>query len=290
LTHLSPESNRRLGKGSLVSLDLRSLPDEVNLVRSDVLGLLEDLPKSEEEDSQDLHGVVLEEDLDVKFGSEGVVSVGEDDNKLDNQGDVGTVGLKVAVVGTLGLSVDALSNTSAVVVDKGDVHDHKSDKTATSDNADQPSKDLGRAIGNLEEGEEREKHGNTEAIYRDTRLIAVSQESRGTAFERKRVESTGSAVGVCVTGGEDGRENQEVDEMRETSNAKVGHGNDIGRGSSIASSTSTKIDVIEGRVIVGTADANRKSTNNEKDAESIVDSLKGILDGKGRALGLGRDH
>jgi hypothetical protein len=177
-----------------------------------------------------------------------------------------------------------------VVVDKGDVHDHKSDKTATSDNADQPSKDLGRAIGNLEEGEEREKHGNTEAIYRDTRLIAVSQESRGTAFERKRVESTGSAVGVCVTGGEDGRENQEVDEMRETSNAKVGHGNDIGRGSSIASSTSTKIDVIEGRVIVGTADANRKSTNNEKDAESIVDSLKGILDGKGRALGLGRDH
>ena len=96
----------------------------------DVLGPLEDLPANEEENSEDLHGVVLEENLNVELGPESVVAVSEDKDELSDQGDVGTVGLEVAVVGTLGLAVDTLSDTSTVVVNEGDVHDHESDELA----------------------------------------------------------------------------------------------------------------------------------------------------------------
>lgn len=257
---------------------------------SDVLGLLEDLPTTEEKDSQDLHGVVLEEDLDVELGSEGVVSVGKNDDELDDKSDVGTVGLEVTVVGTLGLSVNTLGDARTVIVDECDVHDHKGDETATSDNADQPSKDLGRTVGDLKEGEEGEDHGNTEAVDGNTGLVAVSQESRGATFDGKRVEGASSTVGVGVTGREDGCEDQEVDEVRETLDAKVGHGNDIGRRSSVAGTTLAKVDVVESRVVVGTADANGQSTNDEEDAESVVDGLEGALDGKCRALGLSGNH
>jgi hypothetical protein len=290
LSHLSPEANRGLGEGSLVSLDLRSLPDKINLVGLEPLGLLEDLPATEEENSKDLHGVVLEENLDVELGSESVVSVSEDKDKLDDQGDVGTVGLEVAVVGTLGLAVDTLSDTGTVVVDEGDVHDHESDETATSDNADQPAEDLGRAVGDLQEGEEWEEHGDAEAVDRNTALVAVSQELRGAAFKGKRVEGTGSTVGVCVAGGEDRCKDQEVDDVRKTLDAKVGHGNDIGRRSSVSSASGAEVDVNELRVVVSTADADSEGTDDEEDAESVVDGLEGALDGECRALSLSRDH
>ena len=290
LSHLSPEANRGLGEGSLVSLNLGSLPDKINLVGLEPLGLLEDLPASEEENSEDLHGVVLEENLDVELGSESVVSVSEDKDELGDQGDVGTVGLEVAVVGTLSLAIDTLGDTGTVVVDEGDVHDHEGDETATSDNADQPAEDLGRAVGNLEEGEEGEEHGNTEAVDRNTALVAVSQELRGAAFKGKRVESTGSTVGVCVTGRENRCENQEVDEVRKTLDAKVGHGNDIGGRSSVSSATSAEVDVDELGVVVSTADADSEGADNEEDAESVVDGLEGALDGECRALSLSRDH
>jgi hypothetical protein len=78
--------------------------------------------------------------------------------------------------------------------------------------------------------------------------------------------------------------------VRETLDAKVGHGNNIGRRSSVASTTSTEVDVIESRVVVSTTDANSQSTDDEEDAESVVDGLEGALDGKGRALGLSGDH
>lgn len=211
-----PETNGRLSEGSLVRLNHGSLPNQVNLVRSDVLGLLKDLPANKEEDSEDLHGVVLEEDLNVELGSESVVSVDENNDELDNEGDVGTVGLEVAVVGSLSLAVDALGDTGAVVVDECDGHDHEGDKTATSDDADQPAENLGGTVGNLEEGQEGEQHGDTEGVDGNTGLVAVSEESRGASLNGQRVESSGSTVGVCVTGGEDGGEDQEVDEMRET--------------------------------------------------------------------------
>lgn len=281
-----PEANRRLSEGSLVRLNHRSLPNQVNLVRLDVLGPLKDLPANEEEDSEDLHGVVLEEDLNVELGSESVVSVDENNDELDNEGDIGTIRLEVAVVRSLSLAVDALGDTGAVIIDECDGHNHESDETATSDDADQPAENLGGTVGNLEEGEEGEEHGDTEAVDGNTGLVAVSEESRGASLNGQRVESSGSAVGVCVTGGEDGGEDQEVDEMRETIDAKVSHGDDIWGRSSVASSACTEVDVDELRVVVGTDDANSESTNDEEDAEPIVHCLEGTLDGKGRALSL----
>ena len=78
--------------------------------------------------------------------------------------------------------------------------------------------------------------------------------------------------------------------MRKTLDAKVGHGNDIGRRSSISSATSAEVDVNELGVVVSTADADSEGTDDEEDAESVVDGLESALDGECRALSLSRDH
>lgn len=206
LDHLGPEANRWLSEGVLVSLNLGSLPDQVNLAGLDITRALKELPSRIKKNSKNLHRVVLEKDLDVKLGSEGVVSVCEENDKLDGQGDVGSVRLEISIVGSLRLSVDALGNTGLVVVDVGDGHDDEGDQTTTGDDAHEPAQNLGRVAANLEEREEWEAHDDEEAVDRDTGLVAVSEESRGTAFKSQRVERSSGTVGVGVSGGEDGGE------------------------------------------------------------------------------------
>lgn len=290
LDHLSPETDRWLSKAVLVSLNLGSLPDQVNLVGLDITRALKDLPSRIKKNSKDLHGVVLEKHLDVKLGSEGVVSVCEEDDKLDDYSDVGSVRLEVSVVRSLRLSVDALGNTSLVVVDVGDGHDNEGDQTTTGDDADEPAQNLGRVAADLEEREEGEAHDDDEAVYGNTGLVAVSEESRGTAFKSQRVEGSSGTVGVGVSGGEDRGEDQEVDQVRQALDAKVGHGNNIGRRSRVTRATGSEVDLDEGRVVVGANDTDGQGTNDEEDAESVVHGLEGRLDVVGRALGLGRDH
>lgn len=290
LDHLSPETNRWLSESILISLNLRSLPDQVDLVGLDVTRALKDLPSGIEKNSKDLHRVVLEKDLDVKLGSEGVVSVCEEDDKLDDQGDVGSVRLEVSVVRSLRLSVDALGDTSLVVVDVGDGHDDESDETTTGDDAHEPAQNLGRAASDLKEREEGEAHDDEEAVDRDTRLVAVSEESRGTAFKSQRVKGSSGTVGIGVSGGEDGGENQEVDQVRQALDTKVGHGDDIGRRSRVTRATASKVDFDESRIVVGAHDADGQGTDNEEDAESVVDGLESRLDVVGGTLGLSRDH
>ena len=78
--------------------------------------------------------------------------------------------------------------------------------------------------------------------------------------------------------------------MRETLNAEVGHGDDIGRSSRTARASVAEVDVNQLWVVVGTDNSDSQGTENEEDAESVVNGLEGVLDGESRALSLGGDH
>lgn len=58
LTHLSPETNRRVSEAGFICIDQRPLPEQISLVRLDKLGLLDKLPDEVEGRDHDLHSVV----------------------------------------------------------------------------------------------------------------------------------------------------------------------------------------------------------------------------------------
>lgn len=289
VTHLSPETGRRSGDGVLVGIDQRALPDQVNLMGLQPLSLLDELPSEEKNGNHNLHGIVLEEELDIK-GVERGVSVEDDNEGLQGEGDVGTVGLETAVVWHGG-SVDALSLASIVEADEGDGHDQVVDQTTGSHEADQPGENLAGTGADLEEGEEGERHDDAEAVDRNTALGAATQEAGSTALESQRVERSGSTVSVGVTGREDRGEQQGVDDVRKDADAQVLHGNDIGRGlCSAAAGTISKVNFSQSRVVGANNDADGQRSDNEEEAESVVDRLESSLDVDAGSLSLGGNH
>ena len=61
MTHLSPESHRRMNESLLVRINDRSIPNQVRLLRLDPLSLVNELPDQEQWRNEQLHGVVGEE-------------------------------------------------------------------------------------------------------------------------------------------------------------------------------------------------------------------------------------
>lgn len=289
LEHLDPEANGGSGDGVLVRINEGSLIDKVDLVGLDHARSLDNLPANEEEDSDNLHRVVGEEALDG-WGSEGSVAVEENDEGLDEKGNVSAPGLESSIVGHLG-TVDALSLAGAVVADESDGHDEVVDDTTGSDDVDQPGEDLARAAAALEESKEGEEHDNAEAVDGHTLVGALAKEAWGTALKGERVERSSGGIGVGVTGREDGSEQEEVDDVRQNTDAEVLHSDDIRRGtSSTGLSTVTKVDLLEGGVVGRKDNANGQRSDNEEDTESVVNSLEGGLDIDARSLSFGRDE
>ena len=127
LAHLLPEANRRTDERLLVRIDHRPLPDEVDLVRLDKLGLLQELPENEERRNEELHGVVGEE-AGHGPGEIGGVAVVAGGDEHPAGAEVGAVGLEVAFVGEQ-VAVEALGLAGAVEADVGNGHDGVVDET-----------------------------------------------------------------------------------------------------------------------------------------------------------------
>ncbi|KAG9701357.1 putative amino acid permease, partial [Aureobasidium melanogenum] len=148
-----------------------------------------------------------------------------------------------------------------------------------------------RSVRNLEEGQAGEQHDEGEAVDRNTVLGSLAEEGRSATFNGHTVERAGSAVGIGVTSREDGSEKQCVDQVGESSDSHLLHGDDIGRGSS---GTSTALDssdnVDKHGVLRGANDAGSEGTTDEEDTETPVDGLECGLDVSAGALGLSRNH
>ena len=194
---------------------------------------LEKFPEDEQDRSNADHGVVCEERLEGEFAHEGAVTVHEYNANLEAKREPGTVGLEVTAV-RKGLAVETLNLASLVECEVGAAHDDVVDDTSGGDDVDEPGQDLGGVGRQLEEGQERENHDYHEAVDGNTVLGALPQELGGAALDCERVQTASRTVCVCVTGREDTRDQEGVDEMGKSTNVEVLHGNDVGRRSSTA--------------------------------------------------------
>ncbi|GMF79821.1 unnamed protein product [Aspergillus oryzae] len=78
--------------------------------------------------------------------------------------------------------------------------------------------------------------------------------------------------------------------MRKHTDAEVFHGNHVRRSCCGAAVPVAKVDIDEGRVVVGDHNPDSERTDNKEDTESIINRLKGRLDVNARALSLGGHH
>lgn len=286
--HLGPEAHGGFRELGLVAVNGRALPDEISLMGLNEAGALNKLPANEENGSEDLHGVGLEEADDVEWLNIRVAIEDEDEN-LDDDGNVGAIRLESSVVGQRS-AVEALGLAGSMVEDECDGHGDEVDDTTTSDESSEPGDDLGRVAADGAQREEGEEHDNHEAVDGDTTAVALAEEARSTTIEGKTVERAGGAVGVGVTSREDGSHHQSVDNVGEHGDLESVHGHDIGRGGSAGALAAVEVDPDESIVVVRKYDADAERTTEEEEAEAPVDRLEGSLDVDTGALGLGSDH
>ena len=117
------------------------------------------------------------------------------------------------------------------------------------------------------------------------------QECRCATFEGQTVQGARCAVGVCVACGEDGGDEEGVDDVGEDGDAHVRHRDDIGRGScGAAARGDAGDDSDELWVVVGNDDAGTKGSDDEEDAKTPVDCFEGGFDVDAWAFGFGSDH
>ena len=78
-----------------------------------------------------------------------------------------------------------------------------------------PSEHLRCIVADLQEGQKGEDHGDDEAEERHAVAGAKAQRLGCAAFKCKTVQGSRGAVGVSVAGGEDGGDEQSVDDVWE---------------------------------------------------------------------------
>ena len=189
------------------------------------------------------------------------------------------------------LSVNALSLKSTPEEDVCYCHGDIIDDTTCSDQVDQPCENFVRATGNLEERQAGEQHDEEETEDRDTVLSGLAEDTGSAAFDGQTVERASSAVGIGVTSGEDGSNEQSIDQVRKSDNSQVPHGNDIGRCSSgTTTRTSSGNDGDQFGIGVRHNNASCEGATDEEDTETPVDGFECGLDVCARALGFSSDH
>ena len=126
LTHLTPETNRRIQECGLISVHNRLLPNKINLMGLKQLGLVDDFPDWIEPWNEELHGVIGEEARYIPGHVAGVAIVATNKEHPHN-GKVGAVWLEIAVV-RKSSSINTLSFASTVVENVRQGHDEEIDE------------------------------------------------------------------------------------------------------------------------------------------------------------------
>lgn len=221
-----PEAERGIDAG-LVGVNDWLIPDEIGFLGLDELGSLDQLPAAEEQDANEDHRVVGEERADgPPAWDKDRVSLNEHDDGHEDHADDVDIWLEPAyVIFRLALfshfartrewvmehehtsirqgpSINALGLQSAVEEDVGGAHDNIVEELGGGDQIDKPADRLGGTVTNLEEAQEGEHHGDSEAPVRDTVFGGCAEELGGVAFKCKTVQGSGRHEAVCVAGRE----------------------------------------------------------------------------------------
>ena len=97
LAKLPPEPNGGIKEAGFVGIDQRSLPNEINLMGLQPLGLLEQLPDQEKRGNDDLHGIVRPESGDIPWLI-GRVAIEDSDQNHPDKGSVSAERLETSKV------------------------------------------------------------------------------------------------------------------------------------------------------------------------------------------------
>lgn len=81
-------------------------------------------------------------------------------------------------------------------------------RTSGSDETGEPGNDNGRVIRDLQERQDWEDHHHGEAVDRNTFAGGAGENSRGSALQCQTIQCTDSTVGIGVSSGEDGRQQE----------------------------------------------------------------------------------
>lgn len=81
-------------------------------------------------------------------------------------------------------------------------------RTTSSNQVGEPCDDDGGTVWDLQEGEKREDHHDSETVDWYTLASSVGKDARGTTFQCQTVECTDGTVEVSVAGRENGSEQE----------------------------------------------------------------------------------
>lgn len=152
-------------------------------------------------------------------------------------------------------------------------------ESSDSGDVDKPVKDSLGTLGHNQEGQQTQEGSDNNTDIRNTGLGSAHEEAGSNTTETQSVEQTRANVDVRVTGRDNGRENDGVEDMGEHFGARVDHGNDKGRGCNIGSFGSQR------RVVEGdeqTHEEERDDVENGNTEKHTVDGARNCFTGVSR--------
>lgn len=200
-------------------VDLLLSADEIGSLGAGKLGLLEDLPEDEQDGGVGVAEVAGDETLCAP-GLKLVEADEDESNGAQEEAEVGGPGVPGGNV-VESRVVEALSLAGAVPADEDEDHHGVGGDETGGGEVDEPEEDGNGGFAGNEEGDAADDADSHDAVDGDTSLGALHEDSRSLAIAGKTVEGSGRGVEVGVTARKTGGEDQEVDEIGETSDAKV---------------------------------------------------------------------
>lgn len=201
---------------TLVILNLRQIGDEIDLVRGQPLGPLQELPAGEQDREEADHGVRREEGGEAPLaGEKDGVAAGQGYEQAARQRVPRHPRLTPSLVGSESRARPWASHAAWT-----EGHDGEIDQLRRRHEADERVQHRRAPVPDLQEAQQAEEQDDENAVIGHPAARASSQHLRRFALLRQPEQTSTRAVHVAVSGAERGRQNRPVHNVRQDSDPK----------------------------------------------------------------------
>lgn len=218
-------------------INLATAGDEVNLGERNELRLVPELVTEEEDDGHGQEDVVDDKVLGAEGVEESGVALEEDEEDVGGESGVGAVWVESSLEGE-DVCANVLSGESPAEADVDEADGSPNHEGGDSREGDKGfEQDTSRgARGNRQEGHAGNNIGEDESSPWNATLVSDAEERRSLLGAAHIHDGTGGDVERGVASGNDGNDNQGVDDMSGSLDSSVIEGNGKRRAGSTASS------------------------------------------------------
>lgn len=244
---------------------------QVNLVQRHHLRAVEKLVPDEQHNEQNDTDVACEEVAGAPV-NEGSETVRHKDQNTENQTvprEVGLEGCRVRQV----LARDVLRLECLHEADVAKVDERPADETCDSDDVEEPIEDDCAALREVEEPEETECGGEGDGKVRSTKAVRSGEDARSVSFLGQSDDDAAGGVDVRVGGGQDGGEEDGIDDVGEDGDTSETSDNDERRGRGVGAV------VLKPVVGVWDVEADEEDGSHEECEDAAESPLDGRRDG-----------